>query len=405
MKFFVIHCGTNNLDRDTSLDIADGIKSIVSVVQRAKPNAKIIVTGLLPRDLRPSYRRQKIQCVNENLRNWCQNPAQQNIYYLKPEKEWLLHDGTLNTHLFYKDHLHLVEPGNNKFAKSIYNMITELKEGYNTNCTPSNNKDSEKYQINNEHNSLKPHTHLQNQSHTEVAPTHTATKTSPHTTTSTKPPPYSVTINKPQKPAPIKTPLHLITPPKPSPPKNIPPKPHPQKITPTKSHPPKTTPAETSPPKPKNVHPKPHPPKIIPTKPSPPKTTPAETSPPKPKNVHPKPHPPKIIPTKPSPPKTTPAETSPPKITSTKPSPPKTTSTKTYPLKVTPPKPHPPKTTSTKPSPPKTTSTKTSQPKAPPILHKFSLVLVNCNQRNQVHLDQVALPEESPFTEHSASKN
>ena len=47
----VIHCGTNNIDRDTPSDITDGITSIVSVFQTAKPNAKIIITGLLPRDL------------------------------------------------------------------------------------------------------------------------------------------------------------------------------------------------------------------------------------------------------------------------------------------------------------------------------------------------------------------
>ena len=139
----VIHCGTNNIDRDTPSDIADGITSIVSVFQTAKPNAKIIITGLLPRDLVPGYRRQSIRSVNKKLKRWCQSPSQRNVYFLKPENDWVMPDGTLNTQLFYTDHLHLVEPGNEKFAKSIYDMIMKLMQGVKIDYELSSDEDVE----------------------------------------------------------------------------------------------------------------------------------------------------------------------------------------------------------------------------------------------------------------------
>ena len=130
VKICVIHCGNNNIDRDSPSNIADGITSIATFIQTAKPNAKIIITGLLPRDLVPGYRRQSIQSVNIMLKHWCHRPAQRNVSFLEPEHDWVLPEGTLNTHLFYTDHLHLVEPGNDKFAKSIYNFISILMKGH-----------------------------------------------------------------------------------------------------------------------------------------------------------------------------------------------------------------------------------------------------------------------------------
>ena len=68
----IIHCGTNNISSDSPSDIVNGITSIVLEVQKAKPNAKIIITGLLPHDLNPGFRRQKIQSVNNKLNHWYQ---------------------------------------------------------------------------------------------------------------------------------------------------------------------------------------------------------------------------------------------------------------------------------------------------------------------------------------------
>ncbi len=131
LHIVVIHCGTNNVDLNTPTDIKDGITSIVSVFQTAKPNAKVIIAGLLPRDPVPGYRRDSIKSVNKKLKRWCQSPTQRNVYFLKPDKDWVNPDGTLVSEYYYTDNLHLVEAGYEKFSKSIYEMIMRLMQGLN----------------------------------------------------------------------------------------------------------------------------------------------------------------------------------------------------------------------------------------------------------------------------------
>ena len=66
LNICVIHCGRNNIDKDTPTSITYGIILIASAVMIAKPNVKIIITGLLPRDLHPAgYRRHKMCTVSE----------------------------------------------------------------------------------------------------------------------------------------------------------------------------------------------------------------------------------------------------------------------------------------------------------------------------------------------------
>ena len=42
-----------------------------------------------------------------------------NVTYIDPDHTWTTSDGTLNTNLYCKDNLHLIEKGNEKLAKAI----------------------------------------------------------------------------------------------------------------------------------------------------------------------------------------------------------------------------------------------------------------------------------------------
>jgi len=128
-QMIVVHVGTNNTDRDEPKDIANGIGAIAMMFQESKPNAKIILTGLLPRDLEPTPRRAQALKVNKYIKKLCCSGHIRNFHYLKPDNDWLLEDGTLNTKYYYHDHLHLVEEGDDKFAKSIADMITLIYSG------------------------------------------------------------------------------------------------------------------------------------------------------------------------------------------------------------------------------------------------------------------------------------
>ena len=122
----VVHCGTNNIDVDRPRDIACGIVSIGLKLQELKPDIKVIVTGLLPRDLNWSGRRDKIMKTNKYLKSLCH--ARSNLYYMKQDVDWTSDAGQLKQKLYYTDCLHLIETGNEKFAKSIANVLYKVIE-------------------------------------------------------------------------------------------------------------------------------------------------------------------------------------------------------------------------------------------------------------------------------------
>ena len=117
----VIHCGTNNLDKDSPAEIKKGITSMAYAILKRKPCINIIVTGLLPRDSKGSPRRQQISWINERLEHWCNNLAKKNMLFLKPDTDWT----KLNGQLYFQDLLHLSEKGNYKFSCAIINILTQ----------------------------------------------------------------------------------------------------------------------------------------------------------------------------------------------------------------------------------------------------------------------------------------
>ena len=105
----VIHCGTNNLYKDSPAEIKNGITSIAYAILKRKPCVNIIVTGLLPRDSKGSPRRQQISWINEQLEHWCNNLAKKNVLFLKPNTDWTKPNGQLREELYFQDLLHLSE--------------------------------------------------------------------------------------------------------------------------------------------------------------------------------------------------------------------------------------------------------------------------------------------------------
>ena len=125
LKYVVIHCGTNNIDRDQPRDIANGGISIGLKLQEKCRELKVIVTGLLPRDSEWSQRRKKINSINYYLEKLCCDRFD-DFYFMKQDDDWTDEDGKLDKKLYYADQLHLVEAGNRKFACSILKILSKL---------------------------------------------------------------------------------------------------------------------------------------------------------------------------------------------------------------------------------------------------------------------------------------
>ena len=78
------------------------------VLQEAKTNDKIIITGLLARGLQPSIHRVQVAEVNRCLEVICAKDYLRNVFYLNPDKDWILPNGTLDESYYFRDYLHLV---------------------------------------------------------------------------------------------------------------------------------------------------------------------------------------------------------------------------------------------------------------------------------------------------------
>ena len=120
-----IHGGTNNIDTNSPEDIANGLICCAVCIAIKHKDVNIYITGLLARDLNETHRRINIKKVNDLLKRKCSTLCYKKIKYVNQEDDWVDQNKKLFTKYFYKDHLHLIKPGNRKFSKLI---ITALKE-------------------------------------------------------------------------------------------------------------------------------------------------------------------------------------------------------------------------------------------------------------------------------------
>jgi platelet-activating factor acetylhydrolase IB subunit beta/gamma len=124
VKYTVIHCGTNNVDRDEAGRIATAIIQIGKKVQCEAPETHIKILGILPRDLDArSWRRRRIRKVNEHLHSRiCRLDG---FRYVEPDPSLLKQNGWLNEAMYYHDDLHLVEAGVEVVSRSIAKVVAE----------------------------------------------------------------------------------------------------------------------------------------------------------------------------------------------------------------------------------------------------------------------------------------
>ena len=101
---------------------------MVHAILERKPNADVIVTGILPRDKHISCRYELIKNVNQNLKSWFERNTNKNVHLLLPNPDWVMPNRNLNEKLYYKDCLQLSEMGNHKLAETLYDAINKILE-------------------------------------------------------------------------------------------------------------------------------------------------------------------------------------------------------------------------------------------------------------------------------------
>ena len=125
-KLFVIMIGINNILRGASVeDTVSGIETVLMVLRKTHPDAKILLLGLLPNKVewdKNGIIASRTAQVNNIIKDDADN---QHIFYFDSSKTFINKDGKLDVKLFI-DGLHLNEKGYGKWADVLIPEVRKL---------------------------------------------------------------------------------------------------------------------------------------------------------------------------------------------------------------------------------------------------------------------------------------
>jgi lysophospholipase L1-like esterase len=119
----VVMAGTNNIHRDSAVQIAEGVEAIVEEILERCPDSQILLMGVFPRSAMPDApERVKIREVNAILSQMADEPR---VDFLDIGERLLKPDGTMDRELF-PDSLHPLAPGYVIWADAIAPTVDPL---------------------------------------------------------------------------------------------------------------------------------------------------------------------------------------------------------------------------------------------------------------------------------------
>lgn len=118
----VLMIGTNNAGSDSADDIAEGIKSIVSLLRERLPDSNILLLAVFPRGEEPNPTREKLDAVNAQIAKLDDGGK---VHYLDIGSSFLEDDGTISKEIM-PDFLHLSDEGYKRWAKAIEPAVKHL---------------------------------------------------------------------------------------------------------------------------------------------------------------------------------------------------------------------------------------------------------------------------------------
>jgi lysophospholipase L1-like esterase len=119
-KSILIHCGTNNIERDEPNEIVRKIKNIIDEIHSKNPSVKILVSSILPRPIDDEKNGHKVKIVNGQLKRKC---VEWGAYFLASHK-LMLKLGKPQVK-FYRDGLHLNKDGVKRLRQFFSQRLAE----------------------------------------------------------------------------------------------------------------------------------------------------------------------------------------------------------------------------------------------------------------------------------------
>ena len=121
-KVVVLMLGTNNIGRNSNVDIAAGDAAIVAEIRKHQPQAKILILGVFPRGGRGSSQRKDIQEINANLATLADGKS---VFFKDIGSAFLQPDGAFIEGVM-SDPTHPATKGYEIWAETISPTLTEL---------------------------------------------------------------------------------------------------------------------------------------------------------------------------------------------------------------------------------------------------------------------------------------
>lgn len=114
-KKILVMIGTNNLGINSNEDIVNGLQFLLEQIHERKPQAEIIMAGILPR----RGMGKQVESINRQIKEMAQKSHFNYVDFGKP----LMKDGKINTSLFISDGLHPDEEGYEILGKEIRKVL------------------------------------------------------------------------------------------------------------------------------------------------------------------------------------------------------------------------------------------------------------------------------------------
>lgn len=121
-RVVMVMIGTNNMNINTTEEIAAGVTAICEELHLRLPQSKILLLGIFPRGARPDAIRDKIAAVNIEL---AKLHGTRNITYLDIGKVFLEADGAIAPAVM-NDFLHPTEAGYERWGEAIAQTLKKL---------------------------------------------------------------------------------------------------------------------------------------------------------------------------------------------------------------------------------------------------------------------------------------
>jgi len=125
-KHVFLFIGTNNVTtRASHLEIAEGILTCALEIKRRLPSARVVVMGLLPRQMNTDrlYVVRKVSHINMCLRK---STSEHSIEYINTTPSFEGQGSVINRDYYYRDGLHLNDTGNGILCDLILEHIKSI---------------------------------------------------------------------------------------------------------------------------------------------------------------------------------------------------------------------------------------------------------------------------------------